>query len=239
MNKLYVFWGALFLFISPSLHAEDLSVQERVLFAEVEADFVPKKGFFIVTQGEDLPFVIPAEFAPQPVGSGESEGSARYVGAAIAHTGGQKPVRYTFVLEGEADAVRGEEKELPSAQTADENVETLQTEEESLRAVNQSQTKELQTLNGELRRLRSDVDVIADIGRIVVLREERLRIEALLKSIEQEGITLNESLTHIRTRGAPQGYVRQEAQLVRVLVELNAVARKTKKKASPKKNVEQ
>ena len=91
--------------------------------------------------------------------------------------------------------------------------------------------RQLAQQEASLKRLRSDVDVIADIGRIVEVREESKQI---LKRIEDIGRDLDELAATVGTmknKPAPNNFLRREAELTQQLAELAATAKRAESTA--------
>ena len=91
--------------------------------------------------------------------------------------------------------------------------------------------KQLAQQEASLKRLRSDVDVIADIGRIVEVREESKQI---LKRIDDIGRDLDElaaTVGKMKNKPAPSNFLRREAELTQQLAELAGTAKRAESSA--------
>lgn len=84
---------------------------------------------------------------------------------------------------------------------------------------------------GELKRLRSDVDLIADIGRIVEVREESLTTEQNLSRLDKDTKDLERSLQQVSSYPPPRNFLRREAELSKQVIELGAAAKQAEDKA--------
>lgn len=77
-----------------------------------------------------------------------------------------------------------------------------------------------------LKRLRADADIIANLGRIVDLREEAERIKKELTDLDHDIISLNEFIGLVRNLPAPGNLLARERQLGRQLQELAEATKK-------------
>lgn len=86
-----------------------------------------------------------------------------------------------------------------------------------------------------LRKLRSDVDLVSDIGRIVVVKEELLRKQAELESARKNIELFKKFFSSVQSSIAPKGLAQRESELSRQLPELAVVAKKAEIQAAKQK----
>ena len=187
--------------VSEHTHAQSL----RMLSSSVNTRMTPEHAYFVTVTNNEKVSVVPAISAPSRIQS-STEGEQLYLAAAQIEAK-TFPFVYSLVIESSQGMVRAQEQNLPLEMLSDENTVVLEGVLIDVSAEMLKLKKSLSAIDAELRRLRSDVEVIADIGRIVVLREERIRLEALLTSIDQEERTLKDSLSLLRSLGTPSGYL--------------------------------
>lgn len=91
--------------------------------------------------------------------------------------------------------------------------------------------KQLEQQEGNLRRLRSDVDVIADIGRIVEVREESKQILKRIEDIGRDLEDLAKTVGNMKNKPAPNNFLRREAELTQQVSELASTAKRAESAA--------
>jgi hypothetical protein len=78
-----------------------------------------------------------------------------------------------------------------------------------------------------LRRLRADADIVADLSRIVEVREDIDRVRQSIRGLQQDQANLEEFLRLARTGPQPRNFASRERQLTKQIVELADVAKGT------------
>lgn len=76
----------------------------------------------------------------------------------------------------------------------------------------------------QLKRIRGDVDLIADIGEIVGVKEERLNIESQLQALTRDKEALEEAFRLVRNLTNPKNFTRRESELQTQIPQLAEVA---------------
>lgn len=76
-----------------------------------------------------------------------------------------------------------------------------------------------------LRRLRADAEVIADVGKILDVREEIERSNIEIAAIDRDMLTLKTALQEVKKLPSPRNFSQREVQLTQQLAELAAVAK--------------
>lgn len=228
--------GILFALLALSLqsHAEGAN---RLLLVDAEllVEFRPEQAFVIFEQNMQVK-TQPATLIPPIVNYPDSmpEGSARWlVGALVSHAGDQ-PFLYGFIVKGSngeaastALRLRDIGTRIDSFETAEALKSYISGEREILeRDVNLQNVQE-----GELKRLQMDVDTIADIGRIVEVREDFMSKEGHLKRLDKDMANLNLALNQVAAYSQPRNFMKREAELNRQILELNMAAKRAEESA--------
>jgi len=78
-----------------------------------------------------------------------------------------------------------------------------------------------------LRRLRADADIVADLGRIVEVREETDRVQQSIRGFVQDQANLEEFVRLVRSGPQPRNFAARERQLTKQIVELADAAKGT------------
>lgn len=86
-----------------------------------------------------------------------------------------------------------------------------------------------------LRKLRSDVDQVSDIGRIVQVKEELIRKQAELESARKNIELFKKFFSSVQSGTSPKGLAQREAELSRQLPELAVLAKKAETVANKQK----
>ena len=79
-------------------------------------------------------------------------------------------------------------------------------------------------MESQLKRIRGDVDLIADIGEIVAVKEDRLNAEMQLEALARDKDALEKAFRLVRNLSNPKNFPRREAELLTQIPALAEVA---------------
>lgn len=158
------------------------------------------------------------------------------VGARVQVPDGEAISSYSMLVRGK----EGKSYTTPTKRIGDGRADSG--EVDKLRLHVASKQLQLRELEGKrrvseevLRKLRSDVDLVSDIGRIVVVKEELLRKQAELESARKNIELFKKFFSSVQSSIAPKGLAQRESELSRQLPELAVMAKKAELQAAKQK----
>lgn len=80
---------------------------------------------------------------------------------------------------------------------------------------------EFRSIEKKLRELKQDIGVVGNLERIVRIRDEQKKYEGMLQSMNQEEITLRNSIATFKAGAKPTQYSRREHELLQAISALN------------------
>lgn len=230
-----LFWTAALLSPLSALAADEpvaASPGAPMVVRSLELQFQPKKAFFMFDLLDGKVRKVPAEIVPPP----ESSNGLWLLASRLPVAPGQlsNGARYSIILVGPENRFAF----IPPASWQPDDPQTFQGSFDVLRRRVNERVDLLQNLEAQqkiqsesLRRLRSDADTIAGIGRIVELKEEMERLKAELANTERDIERLKNSIGLAKARSEPRNMENMELELTRQISELNAAARAAEGKA--------
>lgn len=174
---------------------------------EIKLSFAPRESYLFV-KSEDGVLIERASLLPTTVGTWG-------IGALVDGTG---VVEASFLVLGESDHVFGTEPRdfiLDSKEFRCLSEESLQTrlieEKKKLDAARESAAMTSKTL----RRIQSDVDLVADLSEIVSVKERRLELEEQVAALKRDLEILKQVFQVVRNQPNPRNFIRRESELTR------------------------
>ncbi len=218
---------------SSSTESIEISAQPPILDVHMPLQTTPKEAYFFVEMMQGELIRLRATFVP-PFRNGEAgrneldkTGGEWLFGAYLPENFASTLVKFSLLLN-----VDGEAKYLPPQSKVivsnNENIASV----DLLRELVENKKKELESIYEEynrnlktLKKLRLDVDLIADIGRIVDIRDEKQKTVQETKNLDRDAIALNELLLLVRNQGNPNNFSRREAELIKQIGQLAEAAK--------------
>lgn len=199
---------------------------ELFLDSVIYPTFVPREVFFFVAFDQGPGARVRGVFVPARIAGERSKGW--YIGLKIRVPRGKKRVTYSSMTIGPAHSFHVEpavtrpiDRQDPFGVTGDslfahraQRVEVLRSLEVQLKA--QAET---------IARLRSDAEVIGNLGRIIEAKEELQKVTIERRNVERDIANLQAFLKLARSRPIPKNYVSREGFLTRQISELAEAAR--------------
>lgn len=202
-----------------------------ILTTSVKTNFEPKEAYFYLSsvQGETkkynaylLPYARPGRVAQH---------EKRWLcGLPVALQPGTEALSFIVVVHG------------PEGQLVVSDVEQYGTQSiarssfsvEQLRESIVVQRKAVRTIEGDLetmernyQRLRSDAEMIGSLGVLIAQREEVIKAKDQISRLQEDVADLNSFLTGVSSSTKPKNYERRQRDLTQQLAELAQVARGT------------
>lgn len=204
-----------------------LDLERGYLFEAVDLAFEPIGAWILIRQSDGEQRRLPAKVVALNVRH-DSTTSRWLIGTRVPSDVRAVIVSfYALALgaHGEMDGVFSSSREINESEASIE----LSLNERTRVLANWK--KQLEQQEGNLRRLRTDVDVIADIGRIVEVREESKQILKRIDDIGRDLETLAATVGTMRNKPLPNNFLRREAELTQQLAELAATAKRAESTA--------
>lgn len=174
---------------------------------EIKLEFSPRESYMFI-DSDDGVLIERASLLPTAAGTWG-------IGALVE---GDGVVEASFLVLGEGDRIYGTEPReytLNSSEFRCLKEDTLQSkllEEQSLL------TKARESANNtsrSLRRIQGDVDLVADLGEIVSVKEKRLQLEEDVGALRRDLEVLKEVFQVVRSQPNPRNFLRRESELTR------------------------
>lgn len=232
MNRSYLNVSFYILLLILPISAHGQSSSDKILFDKaIELEFTPTAAYFFILFADGTAVRKRATIVPpfRSEGSGPGKVKGKWLfGTRAAIPADTNLIENSLLITGDDGRfafMPPEERKRDSSDmplTTDALKEHLKSRKEVLR------TLETQFVENEkkLRRLRADVDTIADIGKIVEAREETIKIKKELQNLEKDKETLTRSLKLVRSRPNPKNFMRREGELTSQLSQLVDAAKK-------------
>ncbi|NMC63300.1 MAG: hypothetical protein GYA55_09045 [SAR324 cluster bacterium] len=201
---------------------------ERTILVDTVQDlsFPPERAFMLLIDGQSLSVVPAAIVATQTnSGSGESANLEKFLVGARVPYAQSGVLQYGAVVIGlNGEMAISSLYERPSEQVIDafDDIESLRRYILERQHRLQRNLELERSQEGELKRLQRDVDLIADIGRIVEVREESLSNQEILERLQRDTTNYETALRQLSTYPQPRNYLRRDSELNTQLAELNA-----------------
>jgi len=229
----------LILVVPLRLYAEE---HRLLIDFELSLSFLPEEAWIIVSDGKTLDrqpafTVPPADVEMEGVKDERTLGTGKWLfgGRVVPPVKGN--ARYGLLVFGKVGQVafaplrgRAAGEVIDNFQDTESLHGYIQQRKERLNAAMSIEAEQ----EAELKRLRSDVDLIADIGRIVEVREESISTEENLKRLDKDTQDLERSLQQVSAYPTPRNFLRREAELSKQTIELGGAAKAAEERA--KKN---
>lgn len=136
-------------------------------------------------------------------------------------------IKASFIVIGEKNEIF---TQPPQEFTLTENLDRCLSADElkvKIQEISEEAKKEQKATSAaelQLKRIRGDVDLIADIGEIVGVKEERLNIESQLKALARDKEALEKAFKLVRNLGNPKNFTRREAELLNQIPSIAEIA---------------
>ncbi len=229
-------WKRNTLLLCAVLLPQFVAAQEHRLLVDFELalSFVPQSASVIVLSGDS--FALKPAFIVPPVMSEEEPpaGAGKWIFGTRISQPEKGNLRYGLIVFGRGGEVayaplQGREARDPvdSFQDAEAMRSYIEQRKNRLNAAMSLEAEQ----ESKLRSLRSDVDLIADIGRIVEVREESLTTEQNLSRLDKDTTDLERSLQQVSSYPPPRNFLRRESELSRQVIELGAAAKQAEDRA--------
>jgi hypothetical protein len=225
---LVVFWSNILI-----VSAEESSSHEIYLRRSARLEFLPEEALFFARWETDEISVLPSVLLPSVSQTIGSERSARWnFGTKLAVSPSRKLREYSTLIRGKHQ----ENLYLPPKglteedkyQSSDLLRQRLLEQREKLTSLEKQKSRQ----DDELRRLREDVDIISDIGRIIRVRQDLEKRSEELVSARKDIEMLQRFLGSVRSSRGPRGYSSREGELTRQVAELAGAAKEAEARES-------
>ena len=225
------------LIIPMPLRAQQLEAVSRhiVLYAVAEIDFEPVSGYiFLSVPGHGVRRLDALLVPPYSKNSGGQSGvREKWLAGLRVQAPPAKEFSYTLLLVGErGEAVlkgpftRQIGDELDAFNSVEELHQYITRQKADIEEARATDARQ----SAELKGLRSDVDLITDINRLVEVREESLALEKQIQDLDKDFSEYNHSLSLVNSYSVPKNVIGREAELAAQIVELNAAIKSVEEK---------
>lgn len=205
--------------------------QDSYLFIDqiVEVSFPPEEAFFFVDFGDQNIHRYAAILLP-PRGDEKKSASAGQwlVGARIPLPADKTNLNFSIILIGIGNQyafVAPTTWDLTKRKSLAGSIENLREHLLQRKEVLRSWNVQLQAQESSLKRLQTDAETIADVNKIISVREEAERVIAATQAIDRDLSALRDSLKIAKSLPAPKNYSKREAELTQQLTELAAISK--------------
>lgn len=195
--------------------------------------FEPVEGFFLISVDDETSRRLKATIVPAyeqvPLTNVVENASRKWLFGAQFNPGRRiARYQYSLVIIGKGNEyllVGPVLVELGKSSQFTESVDDLREKLLKRKEVLKSWDLQIKAQEENLERLRADADVIANLGRIVEVKEETDGLRAGIKDLDKDAENLRKFLRLVKTHAAPKNYVGRESQLTKQIAELAAVAK--------------
>lgn len=207
-------------------YADVPSDNESVIFDEVlELDFEPTSAVLLIRFNNGSLTYTSLEIEPVP----QEDAGIWLLSARVSVPTAVSKISFASLVLGPLNQFRFvpfEERAVDSPEFFAGSIELLGSYVEQ-RAEFFESLKIQEKLQGEnLRRLRSDAEVVGNLGRIIEVNNEIEEVDLALLSMDKNIENLNSMIDKIRTFPKPRGYTGRKNELNRQISELAAVAKR-------------
>lgn len=227
MTKLRSFFAALVmaeLLCVASVHAQPLIVDQ-----EVTLEFEPSAAFLLLDI-DGITKKVKALVVPPFVRSESGQGESSWLVGSFLDIPARRELHFSVIVYG----AKGEVKSFPPVVWEAEEGVGYRRSSSALRdrlgrrkAFLVDQQKRVRANEANLKRLRADADTIADVARIIEVKEESERANKEIQNIEKDMEKLRRFLKLSKSDVQPKNFSRREVELTKQLAELAAVAKTT------------
>lgn len=221
--------GAIVLALFVSAHEVGADETTRVIFLEREFSEIsePSRVVFVTRSDDGVESVVPGVVAPssQVVAPNDhlSNSAPRrsfFVGAKVPVSERAREIGFVAIaVSAEGIPSLSSPGKLVLAEANNNGSSPDELRKELLRKKEEFRNLSVQvnTQEESLRRLRADAGVVADLGRIVEVREQIEQARADLEGLEKDRSNLQDFVRLARSKPAPRNFVGRERQLVKHL----------------------
>lgn len=217
--------------------------KQNLIVSPIKLKFTPENALFIVSYNDatyaQFQGVVIRSFDKTISEEGETQWLA---GALVLSNGQQTPVNYSIFL-------RGKQKEIhyvPNLNLDDINhmaytgsLDHMKEHIMSRKTVLNSWLVQAKTQADNLKRLRADAEVIADISRILEASEEIDIVKSEIENLEVDLKLLRDIFSSVKTLSVPSNYYRRELELEKQSNELMNLVKQTTSAEESRKNESQ
>ena len=232
LSSLYFFILSLILGLPSAWAASDT----HVIHVDVEASFVPKNAIFFVTLNEQ-PQLLVQQGLMLP--SDSDNDRKVQVATVLKHSKPVNKINYSVLLMG--DDKKFLFHDLPTLVVGSDSLTSISAS--TLRDYllgKKGQLSELQVTNEEdgqeIRRLRSDAEVIGNLGRITQRMEEVSIMREQRKQITEDAERLETFIQQAAVQPEPNNFIRRQSQLTSQLEELAQVVQSVEQDESTRRS---
>lgn len=205
-----------------------------MLKQSVEIDFTPNEAFFLVEFKSGglrrvKALLLPPFEAGALPGKAQEETAGRWLaGAQVTAPQRRGKLEYSLILAGKSNryAFFGPwQEDFSSQDGALDSVDNLREFLLRRKEYLHSLRVQLRAQQESLGRLRADAEVIADLGKILQVREESARVNQEALDLNKDIQTLEKFLKLARHSAAPVNFAGRQNQLTKQLTELSEAAK--------------
>jgi hypothetical protein len=216
---------------------------QELLSRKIEVNFIPEKAFLIVDYSDGALQQYQALLIP-PINKAESDLniSEWIAGTYVKSSPGSTPTGYSVFLKGK----QAESALLPrmiieaSAGQPYANSVDLMKEQISIRKkILESLQVQNNTQAANLKRLRADAEVIANLSRIVEIVEETEVVKSEIENLDKDLELLRSTFQAVKNMSQPKNYIRREFELTKQADEFIKLVTVTETGEDARKNVSQ
>lgn len=199
-----------------------------ILSHTLDLNFVAEEAFFIIEM-ENSVRKVKAVMVP-PFGQDEPNtgGGKWHLGAFLQVPAQLTSLKYSVLVRGVdkyVEYVPNVSWELNTQNTFSGSVELLKGYLNQRRQVLRSWQAQMRVQDESLKRLRADADIIAQVGKIVEVKEEVDSIKGEINSLSRDAEVMHEFLKQVRNQAQPKNFSRREIDLTKQISELVQVVK--------------
>ena len=246
MRKLIIYIFTLFLLSPGYLFSQDL------ISDKLSLDFIPEKAVIIVrypqTGSADSfsnSFVQYQSLIIPPMNKTENDFNKNQwvVGTYIQNAASNPASSYNIYLKGRKNEsflngrVELDNSKVLSRQAT--NIDSLKSQIANRKQILDSLLVQSSTQTSNLKRLRADAEVIANLSRIVEIVEESDAVKSEIDNINRDLELLKNTFQSVKNMPAPKNYLRRELELTKQSDEMIKLVKSTEGSEDKRKNVSQ
>lgn len=200
-----------------------------ILYQTVNVSFVPDDAFLFVDFGSsDTKCFRGVLIPPSGDESKKAQPGTWLVGARVSVPREQSVVTFSTILVGKDNNyafVPPSRWDLKTKETFAGSNELIREKLLDRKKVLQSWKVQVDAQTSSLQRLRKDAEVIANVGKIIEVKEENERANSDIEAIQKDIDNLKHSLTIVKSFPAPKNFSKRELELTEQLAQLADSAR--------------
>lgn len=219
------------------------TAEQQFVATSLDLGFTPENVNFFVRYSDGSVDQYKAMVSAVRLGKGADPGAARWLTAAVIKISPQRlALGYTIFAEGAGNSYYyvpnlslDDVHEVPF----EGSIDVMKAHTNARSEVLNSLTVQSQTQTDNLKRLRADAEVIANLSRIVEVKDEIEVVKSEIENLDGDLKRLKEIFTSVRAMPAPANYYQRESELTKQQAELRKLVETAEKMESTRQSESQ